>query len=155
MSRTSRTVVTSNKAPQLIGAYSLGIAVTSVYVSGQVGVDTGGRLIGKDDAATQTRQAPNNIGAILAAANGNSSDIVEFTTYVIGRESIPGYLQGRSEVYSEFTQMAFSCQHSSSSIRPDSRGFLGRNKSSCSSFINLTKRNNPVNNLASIEGLSA
>ena len=27
--------------------------------------------------------------------------MVEFTTYVVGRESLPGYLQGRSGVYSD------------------------------------------------------
>ena len=27
--------------------------------------------------------------------------MVEFTTYVVGRESLPGYLQGRSEVYAD------------------------------------------------------
>ena len=27
--------------------------------------------------------------------------MVEFTTYVVGRESLPGYLQGRSGVYAD------------------------------------------------------
>ncbi len=102
MAGTDRTVVTSSQAPQPLGAYSLGMTVSPgklLYVAGQVGVDSGGSLVGKGDAAAQTRQVLENIGHVLAGAGGGFSDVVEFTTYVVGRESVPGYLQGRSEVY--------------------------------------------------------
>jgi len=85
-----------------LGPYSAGITVIPgklLYVAGQVGVDSSGALVGKGDAAAQTRQVFENIGYVLAAAGGGFSDVVEFTTYVVGRESLPGYLQGRSEVY--------------------------------------------------------
>ena len=102
MAGTDRTVVTSSQAPQPLGAYSVGITVTPgklLYVAGQVGVDSGGALEGKGDAAAQTRQCLENLGHVLSAAGGDFSNVVEFTTYVVGRESLPGYLQGRSEVY--------------------------------------------------------
>ena len=102
MTRTNRTVVTSKQAPQPLGSYSLGITATPgtvLFIAGQVGLDAGGNLVGKADAAAQTRQALNNIGHILAGAGGNFSNVVEFTTYVVGRGSIPGYLQGRSDIY--------------------------------------------------------
>jgi len=70
-----------------------------LYVAGQVGVDPSGSLVGKGDAAAQTRQALENIGHVLTAAGADFGDVVEFTTYVVGRESVPGYLEGRSEVY--------------------------------------------------------
>jgi enamine deaminase RidA (YjgF/YER057c/UK114 family) len=85
-----------------LGAYSLGISVSPgklVYVAGQVGVDAGGNLVGKGDAAAQTRQALENIGHVLAGAGAGFGDVVEFTTYVVGRSSVQGYLDGRSEVY--------------------------------------------------------
>ncbi len=97
-----RTVITSSQAPQPLGAYSLGMSVSPgklVYVAGQVGVDSSGTLVGKGDAAAQTRQVFENIGHVLAAAGANFSTVVEFTTYVVGRPSVQGYLQGRSEVY--------------------------------------------------------
>ena len=67
----SRTVLTSNQAPQPSGTYSLGITVTPgklLYVAGQVGMDASGSLAGKGDAAAQTRQALKNTGHVLAAA---------------------------------------------------------------------------------------
>ena len=102
MAGSDRTVITSSKAPQPLGAYSLGMRVSPgklVYVAGQVGVDSSGALVGKDDAAAQTRQVFENIGHVLAGAGANFSNVVEFTTYVVGRPSVQGYLQGRSEVY--------------------------------------------------------
>ena len=102
MAGTDRTVVTSANAPQPLGAYSLGMTVTPgklLYIAGQVGVDSSGALVGKGDVAAQTRQAIENIGHVLAGAGGDFSNVVEFTTYVVGRDSVQGYIQGRSEVY--------------------------------------------------------
>ena len=102
MAGLDRTVVTSSQAPQPLGAYSLGMSVRPgklVYVAGQVGVDSNGNLVGKGDAAIQTCQVLENIGHVLAGAGADFSNVVEFTTYVVGRPSIQGYLQGRSEVY--------------------------------------------------------
>ena len=102
MAGLDRTVVTSSQAPQPLGAYSLGMSVSPgrlVYIAGQVSVDSSGNLVGKDDAAAQTRQALQNIGHVLAGAGADFSNVVEFTTYVVGRPSVQGYLQGRSEVY--------------------------------------------------------
>ncbi len=52
--------------------------------------------MGKGEAADQTRQSLENIGHVLVGAGGNFGNVVQFTTYVVGRD---GYLQGRSEVY--------------------------------------------------------
>ena len=85
-----------------MGVYSLGMRISPgklVYVAGQVGVDSDGNLVGKGDAAAQTRQALQNIGLQLAGAGADFSNVVEFTTYVVGRSSIQGYIDGRSEVY--------------------------------------------------------
>lgn len=102
MPETDRTAITSSQAPQPLGAYSLGMSVSPgklVYVAGQVGVDLSGALVGKGDAAVQTRQALENIGHVLAGAGADFSNVIEFTTYVVGRPSVQGFIQGRSEVY--------------------------------------------------------
>ena len=70
-----------------------------IYIAGQVSVDSSGSLVGKGNVVAQTRQALKNIGHVLAAAGASFSDVVEFTTYVVGRPSVQGYIQGRSEVY--------------------------------------------------------
>ena len=102
MAGLDRTVITSSQAAQPMGAYSLGMSVRPgklVYIAGQAGMDSSGNLVGKGDAAAQTRQVLRNIGHVLAGAGADFSNVVEFTTYVVGRPSFQGYLQGRSEVY--------------------------------------------------------
>ncbi len=102
MAELQRTVVTSDQAPQPLGAYSVGMTVNAgslVYVAGQVGVDPAGELVGPGDAAAQTRQVFENIGHVLEAAGAGFSNVVEFTTYVVGRDSVAGFIAGRNQVF--------------------------------------------------------
>lgn len=98
MADTERTAVVSRQGPQPLGAYSNGMSVRPgrlVFVAGQLGLDADGKLAGPGDAAAQTRQALRNVGYVLAAAGGGFGDVVEFTTYVVGRESVAGFIAGR------------------------------------------------------------
>lgn len=102
MADLQREAVTSNKAPAPLGAYSVGMTVNAgrlVYVAGQVGVDISGNLVGPGDAAAQTRQVLQNIGGVLEAAGAGFSNVVEFTTYVVGRSSVQGFIDGRNQVF--------------------------------------------------------
>ena len=104
MAELQRAAVTSERAPQPLGAYSVGMTVNAgrlVYVAGQVGVDIAGNLVGPGDAAAQTRQVLQNIGHILEAAGAGFSNVVEFTTYVVGRSSVAGFIEGRNQSYPE------------------------------------------------------
>ena len=102
MADLQRTAVTSDKAPAPLGAYSLGMSVNAgrlVYVAGQVGVNAAGELVGPGDAAAQTRQVLQNIGHILEGAGAGFNNVVEFTTYVVGRSSVQGFIDGRNQVF--------------------------------------------------------
>ena len=102
MAELQRTVISSDKAPRPLGAYSVGMSVNAgrlLYVAGQLSVDADGNLVGAGDAAAQTCRALENIGHILEAAGANFSNVVEFTTYVVGRSSVQGFIDGRSQVY--------------------------------------------------------
>ena len=102
MADLQRAAVTSDKAPAPLGAYSVGMTVNAgrlVYVAGQVGVDISGNLVGQGDAAAQTRQVLQNIGGVLEAAGAGFSNVVEFTTYVVGRSSVQGFIDGRNQVF--------------------------------------------------------
>ncbi len=102
MAELQRTAVTSAKAPAPLGAYSLGMSVNAgrlVYVAGQLGVNSAGELVGPGDAAAQTRQALENIGHILEGAGADFNNVVEFTTYVVGRSSVQGFIDGRNQVF--------------------------------------------------------
>ena len=102
MTDLQRSVITSDQAPRPLGAYSVGMSVNAgrlVYVAGQVALDSEGNLVGPGDAAAQTKQVLANIGHILAAAGAGFSNVVELTTYVVGRESVQQFIAGRTEVY--------------------------------------------------------
>ena len=89
-------------APHPLGAYSQAMEVRPgrlLYIAGQVGLDANGNLPGKGDAAAQTRQAFENLGQVLTGSGATFSNIVEFTTYLVGRESIQGFMDTRSQIF--------------------------------------------------------
>ncbi len=102
MAGTERKVVNTDRAPRPLGAYSQAIRVKAgelLYIAGQVGVDKDGNLAGDGSLAEQTRQTYENIGGILESVGASFSDVVEFTTYVVGRESVQPFMAARSEVF--------------------------------------------------------
>ena len=72
-----------------------------IVVAGQVATDVDGELVGADDAAAQTRQIFRNMEAVLAGAGSSFADVVEFTYYIVGRESLPGFMEARTAVFDE------------------------------------------------------
>ena len=104
MSELSRTIVNTDKAPQPIGAYSQAIRTAPgelLFIAGQVAVDLDGNPVGVGDMAAQVRQVFDNLGGILESVGATFSNVVEFTTYVVGRDSVQTYIAGRTEVYPE------------------------------------------------------
>lgn len=104
MSELSRTIVNTDKAPQPIGAYSQAIRTAPgelLFIAGQVAVDLDGNPVGAGDMAAQTRQVFANLGGILEGVGATFSNVVEFTTYVVGRDSVQAYIAARTDVYPE------------------------------------------------------
>ena len=100
-----RSVVNTSDAPQPIGAYSQAIRASAgelLFVAGQVALDAGGDLVGEGDMAAQTRQVFDNIGRVLAGAGASFTDVLEFTTYLVGRSGIQPFLAARSEIFPAF-----------------------------------------------------
>ena len=96
-----RTTLNPPNAPTPLGAYSHAVKVSAgslLYIAGQVGVDTDGKLAGAD-VGTQTRQVFQNLGHVLAGAGANFSNVVEFTTYLVGRDSIQPFIDARTELF--------------------------------------------------------
>ena len=72
-----------------------------LFLAGQVAVKSDGNIIGKGNARDQTVQVYHNIGAILQSVGASYDNIVQLTTYVVGRHSVQPYLDARSELFEE------------------------------------------------------
>lgn len=57
-----------------------------LFVSGVVGVDESGALVGGDDAVAQTRQIFANLRRVLNAAGATPADVVKVTVYLLAVE---------------------------------------------------------------------
>lgn len=55
-----------------------------VHISGQVGVDSEGRVVGADDFEAHVAQAYNNLDIALRAADVSRANVVKVTTFVVG-----------------------------------------------------------------------
>jgi 2-iminobutanoate/2-iminopropanoate deaminase len=54
-----------------------------IYVSGQVGMDISGAVVGSSDLAAQATQAFHNLQAVLLAAGATPEDVVHLDFYVV------------------------------------------------------------------------
>ncbi|RPH82792.1 MAG: RidA family protein, partial [Candidatus Rokuibacteriota bacterium] len=87
-----------------LGMYSHGMIVAGgelVVVAGQVGVRPDGGLAGADVVA-QTRQALENVRAVLEAAGASMRDVVRFQTFLTSADDIQGFMKARAEVFPEY-----------------------------------------------------
>lgn len=97
--KVTRTIIVTKDAPAAIGPYSQGVLVgSSLYCSGQIGIDpvTGKMVAGGVQA--ETRQALKNLGAVLQAAGMDYGDVVRATVFM---QNMDDY--GKiNEVYQQF-----------------------------------------------------
>lgn len=94
-----RSVITSDKAPQAIGPYSIAVSNGSlVYTSGQLGIDPSTGNLVEGGVQAQTRQALENVKTVLEAA-GSSLALVLKTTVFLQDISEFGLM---NTVYAEF-----------------------------------------------------
>ena len=94
-----RQITSTDKAPAAVGPYSQAVSANGfVFAAGQVGLDpTTGQLVG-EDVASQTRQALQNIKAVLEASSSCLDHVVKTTVYLA---DIADY-GAMNEVYAEF-----------------------------------------------------
>jgi enamine deaminase RidA (YjgF/YER057c/UK114 family) len=70
-----------------------------MFVSGQISVDAGGRVIGDGDFKKQFTQVYQNLGAILREYGAGFGDVVKFTTYLVNATDLPTFHELRARVY--------------------------------------------------------
>lgn len=97
--------VTSKALGPTLGMYSHGMVAPGgeiVVVAGQVGMDRAGGLIGPGDVVAQTKQAFENVRAVLEAAGSAMNRIVRFQTFLTHAADIDGFMQARREVFPRY-----------------------------------------------------
>ena len=84
-----------------LGMYSHGMVARGgelVIVAGQVGMTADGRVAG-EDVASQTKQALDNVRAVVEAAGCTMGDVVRLQTFLTRSEDIAGFMRARGEVF--------------------------------------------------------
>lgn len=75
--------VTPSPVPRMEG-YSSAVKVgLTVYVSGQMALDSKGALVGEHDRPAQITQALTNLCELVRAAHGLPADVIKLTFYVV------------------------------------------------------------------------
>ncbi len=95
-------------APKALGAplgmYSHGMVSPPgevVVVAGQVGTRADGQ-VAAGDVVAQTKQALENVRAVVESAGCTMRDVVRLQTFLTRAEDIPGFMKARSEVYPQY-----------------------------------------------------
>jgi enamine deaminase RidA (YjgF/YER057c/UK114 family) len=76
-------------------------AGNTLYISGQLGLDLDGNLVGEGDANAQARRAWRNLVAILSEYGATLRHLVKTTTYITHWAYRPLVAEARDEVFRE------------------------------------------------------
>jgi enamine deaminase RidA (YjgF/YER057c/UK114 family) len=87
-----------------LGAYSHVVTAGParlVAISGQVGVDKSGELVGPGDCGEQTKQTFANVKTALATAGLGPESVLQTITYLVREEDIEPFFAARKQVFGE------------------------------------------------------
>jgi len=71
------------------------------FISGQVAIDTEGKVVGKDDIRAQTHQVLKNIQAALKAVGGTMDDIACVNVFLVNMEHLGVVHEVRAEYWKD------------------------------------------------------
>jgi 2-iminobutanoate/2-iminopropanoate deaminase len=95
----SKEIVSTDKAPAAVGPYSQAVRVGDlIYTAGQLGIDPETKAFVGDDIESQTRQALENVKAVLEAAGSCLEHAVKNTVFLQDM----GEFSRMNAVYAEF-----------------------------------------------------
>ena len=102
-------------------SHAVSFTGTTVLVSGQVPLDSDGKLVGAGDALEQTRQVFRNIAAALAAAGAAMSDVAKLTVFLTDLADLPAFRTARDEFLDVTRPPASSLVQVAGLVSPDFR----------------------------------
>lgn len=78
-----RETISTDEAPEAVGAYSQAIATADrVYTAGQIPATPAGEVLSGAPIDEQAAQAIDNLAAVLAAADAGLEDLLDVTIYL-------------------------------------------------------------------------
>merc|ERR1711936_1548316 len=99
MSTLRRVIIATKKAPDAIGPYNQAVQVNStLYISGQIGFNPANMEVVSGGVVAEAKQALNNMGHILEAANCTFDNVVKTTVLLADIKDFAAV----NEVYTEF-----------------------------------------------------
>ena len=104
MSQLDRTMENPSSVAPPLGRYSQLARVKPqemLYLAGQVAVDANGDMVGVGDVVAQVKQVYENIGNVLESAGATFRNVVQFTTYLSGRDLIGPFMAERNRIVDE------------------------------------------------------
>ncbi|MFI7388483.1 RidA family protein [Streptomyces sp. NPDC049813] len=106
-----------------VNGYSHAVAFTGamVAVSGQVPMDGGGNLVGREDAEAQVRQVYANLIAALRAAGSGLEHVVKLTVYLTDLDDLDAFRKVRDEYQDTDNPPACSLVRVAGLVHPDFR----------------------------------
>ncbi len=86
----TRTIITTDAAPQAIGTYSQAVRVgNTVYLSGQIPLVPETMQMVEGDIAAQVRRVFDNLSAVAAAAGGTLAHVVKLNVFLTDLAHFP------------------------------------------------------------------
>ncbi|MBT5098248.1 MAG: RidA family protein [Proteobacteria bacterium] len=100
----SRTIITTDKAPQAIGTYSQAVKVNqTVYMSGQIPLVPETMELVEGDIAVQIRRVFDNLAAVAGAAGGSLQDVAKLNVFLTDLSHFPTV----NEIMAEYFQQPY------------------------------------------------
>ena len=99
-----KTIINPPELPRPRG-FSHGILVTGgrlLFLAGQTGSDTAGRIIAPGDLVAQYERTLHNLKIVVEAAGGNMQNIVKITIFVRDRDDYLAHLKPLGQVHRSF-----------------------------------------------------
>jgi 2-iminobutanoate/2-iminopropanoate deaminase len=87
-----------------LGMYSHGVVASAgelIVVAGQTGMTAAGE-VAVDDIVVQTKQAFENVRAVIEAGGCSMRDVVRLQTFLTRAADIAGFMKARSEIFPEY-----------------------------------------------------
>ena len=77
-----------------------------VFIAGQTALDRDGKVVGKNDFATQAEQVFENLGIALRASGCTAANLVKLTVFLTDMDNLGRYREARNRFFASVTPPA-------------------------------------------------